>query len=493
MPEPATAGAGPASPQELRRLLPELERELGSRVCIVGGYVRDLLMGRPGDTDVDVVVEHREAARAAEWLRRRWDLRAKVVAFERFGTAQVAFPRKGRDRFTVEFVRARAEAYSPESRKPMVRAGTMEEDARRRDFTVNALLLDSRGRVGDPTGRGLEDLWGQLLRTPLDPAETFSEDPLRMMRAARFVAQLDFRLAPGVEAAMGGMAARLKIVSQERVRDELLKLLLAPGPGRGLRVLSRTGLLAQISPELAAMQGVEQTGYHLGDVLEHTCLALDAAAAERMVRLAVLFHDVGKPPTQSPGPDGPTFHGHPQEGAAIAERVMRRLRFSGAEIDGVRQLVLLHMRPIQYSSEWADGAVRRLWYAAGPLLPELMGLARADTRGSSFPSEDQLDQLEQRLSQVGQENPAGIRPHLDGRQLQHAFGNGPGPWVGRAQRLLLEALMDGELPAPGEPGSEAAARAFLEERRSVWQQLPGESSPRRRGRPASDPEAEPSS
>ncbi|MGH7642998.1 MAG: CCA tRNA nucleotidyltransferase [Candidatus Dormibacteria bacterium] len=476
MPEPQAAEARPEvpSPGALRSLLPELEQELGARVCIVGGYVRDLLMGRPAETDVDLVVEEAHAEVAAEWLRQRWDRRARVVSFDRFGTAQIAFFVSGRDRFTVEVVKARSEAYSPESRKPTVRAGTLEEDALRRDFTLNALLLDSLGVVRDPTGRGLEDLRRGLLRTPLPPAETFSEDPLRMLRAARFVAQLEFRLAPGVEAAMGEMAPRLAIVSPERIRDELLKLLLAKRPSLGLGVLQRTQLLRQISPELAAMVGVEQGGFHLGDVFEHTCLALDAAKEERLVRLGVLFHDIGKPPTALPGPSGPTFIGHPQVGAELAQTVMTKLRFSGGEIEAVRQLVQLHMRPIQYRPEWADSAVRRLWHAAGELLPQLLALARADTEGSNYPGLEQLTELEGRLAAAAAANPEGIRPPLGGDQLMRAFGLPPGPWIGRAQKVLLEAVLEGQLPSVTEARAEPAALAHLEGAREAWQPRAGE-------------------
>lgn len=458
----------------LRRLLPELEAGIGARACIVGGFVRDLLLGRPADTDIDLVVEGGTAEAAAEWLRRRWDLRARVVSFERFGTAQIAFTSPRAGRLTLEFVKARAEAYSPDSRKPEVRAGTLEEDAERRDFTVNALLLDSRGEVLDPTGQGLDDLRSRVLRTPLPPLATFSEDPLRMLRAARFVSQLEFRLAPGVEQAMGAMAPRLAIVSPERIRDELLKLLLAARPSSGLRLLNHTGLLAEFLPEVAAMTGVEQGGYHLGDVFEHTCLSLDAAPQRRIVRLAVLFHDVGKPPTVAVGPNGPTFLGHPQEGAAIAEAAMRRLRFSGAEIEAVRQLVLLHMRPIQYSSEWADSAVRRLWTAAGELLPDLLALARADTKGSSFPGLDQLSELEGRLAKVSVENPHGIRSPLDGQQVKRIFELPAGPWVGRAQKLLIEAMIEGVLPPSDQPDAERAAEEYLKQCRQTWWPVTGE-------------------
>ncbi len=469
-PEPLALPPEVSAPA-LRSLLGEMEAELGTRVSIVGGYVRDLLLGRSTSPDVDVVVEGRPAELAADWLRRRWDPGAKVVPFERFGTAQVAFPAAVRGRLAVEFVRARSEAYSPESRKPEVSPGSLEEDAWRRDFTVNALLLRPSGEVLDPTRRGLGDLLGGVLRTPLDPAQTFSEDPLRMLRAARFSAQLGFALAPGVEEAMGGMAPRLGIVSRERVRDELVKLLLAPRPSLGFRELERTGLLAQFAPELQAMSGVAQAGYHVGDVFEHTCLALDAAPARLRVRLAVLFHDVGKPPTAVPGPEGPTFHGHPQAGAELAQAALRRLRFSGAEVDGVARLVQLHMRPIQYRPEWADSAVRRLWHAAGALLPDLMDLARADTVASSFPSLAQLDELGGRLAAVAREHPRGIRPALDGEQLKRAYALPAGPWVGRAQRLLLEAAVEGELPA--EPRREQAL-ALLERFREQWAPRPGE-------------------
>ena len=465
---------GSPSAAALRRLLPEMEAGLGARTCIVGGYVRDLLLGREAGTDVDVVLEGCSAEAAGEWLRQRWDLRAKVVPFERFGTAQIAFPLAGSGRFTVEFVRARAEAYSPETRKPRVREGTLEEDAQRRDFTVNTLMLDSRGTLLDPTGRGLADLTEGVLRTPLEPGETFSEDPLRMLRAARFVAQLQFRLGPEVEEAMTAMAPRLGIVSRERIRDELVKLLMAPKPSTGLRLLQRTGLLHQFAPELAAMAGVEQGGYHLGDVFEHTCLALDASPARKVVRLAVLFHDIGKPPTAALGPGGPTFHGHPQEGAELAAAVMQRLRFSGVEIEAVRKLVLLHMRPIQYRPEWADSAVRRLWHAAGDSLPQLLALARADTEGSSFPGLDQLTELERRLAEVAAAHPEGLRAPLGGDQLKRAFGLAAGPWVGRAQRSLLEAVMEGELERTEGPDLEQAALDHLERHRPEWEPRPGE-------------------
>ena len=450
-----------------------MEAELGSPAWIVGGYVRDLLLGRPEASDVDLVLESAPAQDAGEWLRRRWKRREPVVAFERFGTAQVSFLVAGGQRFTVELVRARREAYLSHSRKPEVQAATLEEDALRRDFTVNTLLLGARGQVLDPTGRGLEDLHRGLLRTPLEPAATFSEDPLRMLRAARFAAQLGFRLDPKVAEGMRESAARIGIVSVERVRDELLKLLLAPEAATGLHLLLETGLLQQVAPEVAQMAGVEQGGYHLGDVFLHSALAVERAPVARVVRLAALLHDVGKPVTAKPSPSGPTFHRHQQVGAEIARELLRRLRLPNSEVDRVSRLVELHMHPIQYRSEWADSAVRRLWHRAGDLLPELLQLARADTLASGYPGTAQLDELESRLEAVVRDNPGGLRPALGGAQLKAWKGWPDGPWIGRAQRLLLEAAVQGEL-ATGAEDLEAAARAYLQQRLSEWQPRPGE-------------------
>lgn len=461
------------SAQALRSALPEMEEALGSRVCIVGGYVRDLLIGRPTSPDVDLVVEGANAADAARWLRSRWRRSEPVVEFERFGTAQVAFALPSGGRFAVEMVRARGEAYSPDSRKPTVRPGSLSEDVMRRDFTVNALLLDSRGRVLDPTGWGIADLRRSILRTPLDPELTFAEDPLRMLRAARFSAQLDFRLAGGIEAAMATAAGRISIVSQERVRDELLKLLLAPRPDPALGLLLRTGLLRWFLPEVADLAGVEQGGYHVGDVFIHTAMAVEVAAPSRLVRLAALFHDVGKPATAQPGPDGPTFHGHPQVGAELARQALRRLRLPGAEVEDVARLVELHIRPIQYRSEWSDSAVRRLWHDAGRLAPALLELARADTRASSYPTTAQIDELDRRMAELTSLHPAGLRSPLRGHDLKDRFQRPEGPWVGRALRVIEEALISGALPAEA-PDAADRAWEILDRERPAWGPRPGE-------------------
>ncbi|MHB1576168.1 MAG: CCA tRNA nucleotidyltransferase [Candidatus Dormibacteria bacterium] len=462
------------SAEGLLDLLPAMEAALGTRACLVGGYPRDLLMGRASSPDVDVVLEQVDAELGARWLRSSWGRRGKVVSFERYGTAQIAFPIGAGDRFTVEFVRARSEAYSPESRKPTVSPGTMEEDVLRRDFTINTLLLSAQGELLDPTGLGLADIRRRLLRTPLAPRLTFEEDPLRMLRAVRFASQLDFELAPGVEEAIQEAAPRLRIVSRERVREELLKLLMGQRPSRGMELLHRTGLLLEISPELEQMSGVEQGGYHLGDVLQHTALALDLSAPSRQVRLAVLFHDVGKPSTRQPAPGGPTFRGHAQVGAGMARDVLRRLRFSAAETAQVARLVELHMRPIQYHSDWADSAVRRLWRDADDLIWDLLELARADTKASSYPGTAELEELEGRLREVAADHPGGLRPPLGGNPLKEHFSLGDGPWIRRAQSQLVEAVLEGRLqPRDGEVAKPDALR-LLEEDRDSWWPRPGE-------------------
>ncbi len=471
-PEP-TPVSDPPSAEGLRALLGEMEAGLATRVCIVGGYVRDLVMGRPANSDVDVVVERVSAELAANWLRRRWRRREPVVAFERYGTAQVSFLLGEGQRLTVEFVRARSEAYSRESRKPTVRAGTMEEDAIRRDFTINTLLLDSTGMVIDPTGRGLDDIRSQRLRTPLDPLLTFDEDPLRMFRAARFASQLGFTPEPGVEAAMAQAAARIEIVSKERIRDELVKLLLGTRPSLGLQLLLGTGLLAEAIPVLALLSGVEQGGYHPDDVFEHTAMAVDLAPPQKLVRLAVLFHDVGKPQTAQASSQGITFLRHQQVGAEITREVMRGLRFSGLEVEHVARLVELHMRPIQYRSEWADSAVRRLWHDAGPLAPQLLEVARADTLASTYPGTGELDELEARMTELAQEHPQGIRPPVGGNRLKAHFRLQDGPWIGRAQRLLMEAMVEGRLGLD-ESDREDDALRLLEREPASWQPRPGE-------------------
>lgn len=432
----------------------------GEEAYLVGGFVRDRLLGREGK-DIDILTVGGDAD-ASDILRQvaesfGW---ARPQLFERFGTGQA----RG-DGWVVEVVQARAERYDPTSRRPEVRPGTLDEDIWRRDFTVNALCQTFTGTVLDRTGRGLDDLVAGVLRTPLDPHETFSEDPLRMFRAARFVSQLGFTLAPGVIEAIRDQADRAAILSVERIRDELRRLLTGDHPSRGIEVLHQGGLLDAVLPEVAAMVGVEQSGYHTHDVYWHTLLAVDAAPADLVTRTAVLLHDVGKPPCHAVDATGRhTFHEHPSVGAAMATEILERLRFSNQEISDVADLVRLHLRPIQYRAEThSDSAVRRLIRDAGPLRDRMLEVARADTRASSFPDTDAIEELAERMAQLDSDGGVSrFRPPLDGHQIMKlAGGRKHGPWIGVAQRALEEAVLDGHLPA----GDTEAARRWLLEKR----------------------------
>jgi len=447
----------PVDTDEVLDALRTAAAELGVEAYLVGGFVRDRLLGRGTSKDIDALVIGDGAVELLGSLARRFGW-SRPQRFERFGTVQV----RG-DGFVLEAVRARRERYDPDSRKPEVEPGTLEEDIWRRDFTVNALAQDFEGRVLDLTGRGVDDLFAGVLRTPLDPAETFDEDPLRMFRGARFVAQLDFRIAPGVVEAMRARAfrARPPTVSVERIHDELTRLLTSGHPRKGVEVLREGGLLAEVLPELEAMIGVEQSGWHCYDVYDHTLHALDhTPTADLVTRLAVLLHDVGKPPTHAVAEDGRhTFHDHPQVGAEMAEDILTRLRFSGEEIRDVATLVRLHLRPIQYQHDThGDAAVRRLIRAAGPLRARMLDVARADTLASAFPGTAGIDELAERMERLDRGGAVSrAAPPLDGETIMRVGGRGPGRWVGRVQDALREAMLDGEFPA----GDAAAAEAWL--------------------------------
>ena len=439
----------PVPDEEIRRLLKQAASELGAGVWIVGGYVRDHLLGRP-HPDMDVVVEDGKgfvvAARFAELAGAR-----EPAVFERFGTAQVTLPGH-----LVEFVSARAESYDPSSRKPDVRPATLEEDLRRRDFTINTLLMDLDGQVHDALGSGLADLEARVLRTPADPVQTFTDDPLRMLRAIRFAAQLGFVPAPDLLPTMRRLKDRLAspVVSVERVADELSKMLVSERPKLALELLDEGSLLEEILPEVAACKGVHQGGYHTHDVFGHTLLTVEGTPPELIVRLAALFHDVGKPATATP--DG-SFIGHEVLGAEMAIRAMARLRFAQKEIDVVALLVRLHLRPVFYSSDWTDGAVRRLARDAGPHLGRLMQLARADIGASAYPHREKLDELQTRLDAVLSEEPSRLAAPVDGEDIMRVRQISPGPEVGRIKQRLTELVMDGAI----EPSREAVL-AYLE-------------------------------
>lgn len=448
---PRLDGEGPRlEPDPAFALLARAAADVGVEAWGVGGYVRDRLLGRAHD-EIDVVVADGRGPDLAERFAELSGA-SKPVVFERFGTAQVVW--KGRN---LEFASARAESYRPDSRKPDVHPAGIEEDLRRRDFTVNTLLIDFEGRVEDRLGGGLADLEGRLLRTPLDPVATFNDDPLRMLRGVRFAAELGFRLDPSLPPAMRSLAERLRppVVSVERVADEIRKMLLGERPKVALSLLEECGLLAEVLPEVAACRGVAQGGFHTHDVLGHTIEAVALTPPDLVVRLAALLHDVGKPATA--GPDG-SFLGHEKVGAEMAAAALTRLRFPNSVVERVSRLVLMHLRPVYYAPEWTDGAVRRLARDAGPDLDALLLLARADIGASAYDQPQKLDELARRLAEAQGERPSRLRAAVSGRDIMRVRGLPPGPEVGRLKARLDELVLEGEV----EPGKEAVLR-YLED------------------------------
>jgi poly(A) polymerase len=447
----------------------------GEELFLVGGPVRDALLTRV-NADLDLTTSARPEVTerlVSGWADAVWDMGRD------FGTIGC---RKGG--WTIEITTYRSDRYDASSRKPEVAYGdSIQGDLLRRDFTVNAMAVALTGpdwRFVDPYG-GLVDLAHRVLRTPGRPEDSFSDDPLRMMRAARFAAQLNFSVAPEVVEAMTTMADRIGIVSAERVRDELVKLVGAPHPRRGLTLLVDTGIAERVLPELPALALERDEHHRHKDVYEHTLTVLEQAIAmedrlpsggpDLVTRLAALMHDVGKPRTRRFQPDGTvTFHHHDVVGAKMTRRRMRALRFPNDDTDAVCLLVELHLRFHGYGAgEWTDSAVRRYVRDAGGQLARLHVLTRADCTTRNRRKAERLrrayDDLEARIAELAeQEELDAIRPDLDGNQIMAILGIGPGPEVGRAYRHLLELRMDrGPLP-PGE--AEAALRAWWHARRA---------------------------
>jgi poly(A) polymerase len=414
----------------------------GYQLYLVGGVVRDAILDRLREVD-DLDFTTDAPPDAIEKLLRPW-ADAVWTQGKRFGTIGAK-----RGERVYEITTHRAEAYSPDSRKPDVEFSTsVEADLSRRDFTVNAMAL----RLGpdleliDPFG-GVVDLAEFRLRTPLAPEVSFTDDPLRMLRAARFIA--GYGLVPDEElvAAVSSLRGRLSIVSAERMRDELDKLVVTAAPGDGLWFLVRTGLADEFLPEVPAL-ALEQDPIHRHkDVLAHTIAVVEKASPDRVLRLAALFHDVGKPKTRSIGPAGVSFHHHEVVGARITRDRMRALRYPVDDIEAVTRLVELHLRFHTYKMGWTDSAVRRYVRDAGPLLDELNELTRCDCTTRNKRRADELarrmDDLEVRIAQLRErEELDAIRPDLDGRDGMELLGVPAGPVIGKALSFLLEVRMD---------------------------------------------------
>ncbi|WTX00478.1 CCA tRNA nucleotidyltransferase [Streptomycetaceae bacterium NBC_01309] len=425
----------------------------GHRLALVGGSVRDALLGRLGN-DLDFTTDARPEqvlAIVRPWAEAVWEV---GIAFGTVGCRKQA--PNGHD-FLVEITTYRSEAYDRTSRKPEVSYGdSIEDDLVRRDFTVNAMAVDLPGvDFVDPYG-GLEDLADRVLRTPGTPEASFGDDPLRMMRAARFAAQLDFDVAPEVVAAMTAMADRIDIVSAERVRDEFNKLVLSPHPRKGLLLLVETGIAARVIPELPMLRLELDEHHRHKDVYEHTLTVLEQAMdleapgePDLVLRLAALLHDIGKPRTRRFEDDGRvSFHHHEVVGAHMTKKRMKALKYPKDVTDEVTRLVELHLRFHGYGTgEWTDSAVRRYVRDAGPLLDRLHKLTRSDcttrNRRRAAALARAYDSLEERIAKLReQEELNAIRPDLDGNEIMRILDVPPGPLVGKAYKHMLEMRLE---------------------------------------------------
>src|SRR2546423_4893594 len=439
MPDPPVTEGARLPVDPLAAELGERFRARGFALYLVGGVVRARFLGqtRP-ELDFATDAKPKETLE----LLRGWADRHYLQGVE-FGTVGA---RKGD--VLLEITTFREEVYPEDERKPRVTFGKdIRTDLSRRDFTINAMAIRlPEGELLDPFG-GVKDLAAKRLDTPLDPEVAFSDDPLRMLRAARFVAQVDVTAAPRVVEAIARMRGRLEIVSHERIQEELNKLLVAERPAKGLELLVSTGLAEEFLPELPALELEQDPIHQHKDVLRHTYAVVERCEPDLVLRLAALLHDIGKPKTRQITPEGVQFHHHEVVGARMAEERLRALRYPNHVIEDVRTLVEMHLRFHGYGEGWSDSAVRRYVRDAGPLLDWLNQLTRADvTTGNRFKAKQfqaLQDDLEERIALLSeQENLQALRPPLDGNEVMEHLGIGPGPVVGEALAYLMELRME---------------------------------------------------
>ena len=449
--------------QDIFHKISEAADHLGLECYVVGGYVRDIFLERPSN-DIDVVVVGSGIALAEE-LKRRVGKSAHLSVFRNFGTAQVKFRQKGKE-YEVEFVGARKESYSHDSRKPVVENGTLEDDQNRRDFTINAMAIclnkDRFGELVDPFN-GLADLEDGIIATPLEPGITFSDDPLRMMRCVRFATQLNFTIEDGTFEALQRMADRIKIVSGERIKDELNKIILSPLPSRGFVDLQRCGLLNIILPELSALDIVEQKNgrahknnfYHTLEVLDNVSKRSD----NLWLRWAALMHDIGKTKSKRWDPAiGWTFHNHNMIGAKMVPQIFRRLMLPmDMKMKFVQKLVDLHMRPIAIADdEVTDSAVRRLMNDAGEDIEELMILCEADITSKNEVRKkmflENFRMVREKLADLKEKDYVRLlQPVIDGNEIMEMFHLKPSREVGVLKQYLKDAVLDNKVENEREP------------------------------------------
>ena len=479
--------------QEIFHQISRVADAMGVECYVVGGYVRDIFLERPSN-DIDVVVVGSGIA-VAEELKRQLGRKAHLSVFRNFGTAQVKFRQKGRE-YEVEFVGARRESYSHDSRKPIVEDGTLEDDQNRRDFTINAMAIclnSSRfGELVDPFN-GIADLEDGIIATPLDPEITFSDDPLRMMRCIRFATQLNFRIEEETFEALQRMADRIKIVSGERIEVELNKIMMAPHPSIGFELLQRSGLLMIILPELAALDIVEKRDnrahknnfYPTLEVLENVVKANSQepiANSQNILwlRWGALLHDIGKTKSKRWEPAaGWTFHNHNLIGAKMVPQIFRRLKLPmGAEMKYVQKLVDLHMRPqVIADSEVTDSAVRRLINDAGDDIDDLMTLCEADITSKNEVKKKMFLEnfriVREKLVDLKEKDYKRLlQPVIDGNEIMALFHLQPSREVGTLKQYLKDAVLDNKVENEREP----LMQLLLQKARDMGLTLPAEKS-----------------
>ena len=433
------------------RTVSECAGSLGSPAYVVGGYVRDLILGR-SSKDIDFVCVGSGIRLAEAVAEQLGD--AHVTVFRNYGTAML---RSGA--YELEFVGARKESYREDSRKPIVEDGTLSDDQHRRDFTINAMAISLNpadfGQLIDPFG-GLADLQARVIKTPLAPDTTFSDDPLRMMRAVRFASQLDFDIDGDTFESISRNAARLSIISMERIIEETNKIILVPKPSYGFKLLFHSRLLHQYFPEMAALQGVEYVGgnahkdnfYHTLQVLDNVCKVSD----DLWLRWAAIMHDIAKPATKRYDPrSGFTFHGHEERGARMTPGIFRRLKLPmGENMNFVQKLVRLHLRPISLAYEVTDSAIRRLLFEAGDDIDGLMMLCRADITSKNVEKVSRFlrnfDALEARMKAVEEKDSIrNFQPPVSGEEIMATFGIAPGKVIGIIKDRIKDAILEGEI------------------------------------------------
>ena len=438
--------------QQLLKIIGKFADQNKISIWAVGGFVRDKFLNKDvKDIDFAVVGDGPEFARAlAKQLKTR-----KIVIYPKFGTAMIDF-----EDFRLEFVTARSESYLEDSRKPIVVQSDLDSDLLRRDFTINCIAFglnqQNFGQIYDPLA-GQKDIEAKIIRTPLDPVVTFKDDPLRIMRAIRFSTQLDFEIEQAAFEALKAMRQRLKIISWERISDELKKIIMTDRPSIGFYLLDDAGVLEIIFPEMIDMKGVEQRqGYHHKDAFHHTLMVLDnvAEVSDKFdLRFAALIHDIAKPVTKRfVEGTGWTFHGHEEIGARMLPKISQRLKLPNSTLKYAQKLTRLHLRPIHLSEESVtDSAMRRLLFQAGEDLEELLTLCRADiTSGNPQRVKQHLknfDHVVERLNEVEQKDQMkAFQSPVRGDEIMEVCGIPPGPKVGQLKKMIEEAILDGVIP-----------------------------------------------